>query len=94
MEEIAHIYLEHSPTGLRNVGNGLRLRDFNVKQEREAYGVGSAALLPWAAFFHDLNAGLSVTDLAIKYEVSRELVEYRIKTSGAYKLYCARQRAA
>jgi Zn-dependent peptidase ImmA (M78 family) len=94
MEEISHIHLEHSPTGLRSVWNGLRLRDFNEKQEREAYGVGSAALLPWGAFFHDLNAGLPVTELAEKYQVSRELIEYRIKTSGGYKLYQARRRAA
>jgi hypothetical protein len=51
MEEIAHIHLKHTPTGLRSVGNGLRLRDFNAKQEREAYGVGCAGLLPWGAFF-------------------------------------------
>jgi hypothetical protein len=93
MEEIAHIYLEHSPTGLQTVGNGLRLRDFKAKQEREAYGVGSAALLPWAAFFHDFNAGFSVMNLATKYQVSRELIEYRMKTSGAYKLYHARPKS-
>jgi len=94
MEEIAHIHLKHTPTGLRSVGNGLRLRDFNAKQEREAYGVGCAGLLPWGAFFHDLNAGLSMTELAIKYQVSEQLIAYRIKTSGAHKLYQARQRAA
>jgi hypothetical protein len=94
MEEISHIHLKHLPTGLRTVGSGLRVRDFNAKQEAEAYGVGSAALLPWGAFFHDVNSGMAVDLIAEKYQVSTELVAYRIKISGAYKLYLARRRAA
>ena len=94
MEEISHIHLQHTPTKLRQLAPGQRFRDYDTKQEREAYGVGAAALLPWGAFFHDLNAGQSADLLADKYQVSEALIRYRIKTSGAYKLYEARQRAA
>jgi Zn-dependent peptidase ImmA (M78 family) len=94
MEEISHIHLHHTPTKLRAIGTGQRFRDYDTKQEREAYGVGCAALLPWGTFFHDLNAGENAGVLAEKYQVSEQLIHYRIKTSGAYKLYKARQRAA
>lgn len=94
MEEIAHIYLQHSTTKLHSCGDGVRFRDFDEKQEREAYAVGTAALLPWASFFHGVNKGMSVEQLAEMYQVSRELIQYRIKVTGAHKLYQARLKPA
>jgi hypothetical protein len=57
MEEIAHIHLAHSPSGLIHSGDGLRIRSYNTQQEQDAYGVGAAALLPWAALFPAINKG-------------------------------------
>lgn len=87
MEEIVHKYRNHVPTGLREVMPGLRTRTYDHAQEAEAYGVGAAALLPWSTFYHDLNAGTAIPDIAEAYDVSTQLVEYRIKITGATNLY-------
>jgi Mor family transcriptional regulator len=92
MEEISHVFLRHSPTTVRDVGGGLSSRDFLKSQEEEAYGVGAAAIMPWASFFHDLNAGMSVEEIATKYGVSTALVVYRISITGATNLHRSRQR--
>lgn len=93
MEEISHVHLRHVPTVLKQQADGIRVRDYNSSQEQEAYGVGAAALLPWNRFFVEINRGMCVEDLAERYQVSRELVEYRIRITAASKLYYARQRS-
>ena len=92
MEEIVHIYRKHVPTGFRDVMPGLRVRDYDASQETEAYGVGAAVLLPWNFFFHEINAGKSAAEIADSYEVKSQLVEYRIKITGATNLYRSRLR--
>jgi hypothetical protein len=93
MEEVAHVYLKHRPTGLTRSADGLRMRDYDKAQEEDAYGVGAAALLPWTTFFRALNAGTTISQLADDYDVSEQLVKYRIQITGAYRLYQARQRS-
>lgn len=94
MEEIAHAYLKHEPTRLTFEGDSLRARDFNKQLETEAFGVGAAALLPWSTFFHCLDQGRTRAQIAEQYEVTEELVRYRIQITGAFRLYQSRQRAA
>jgi Zn-dependent peptidase ImmA (M78 family) len=91
MEEICHSFLGHSPTVLSLSGES-RYRDFNEEQEREAYGIGAAVLLPWRLFFPMLNGGARGDELAEAFDVTRELVLYRIKICGASSLYSKRQR--
>jgi Zn-dependent peptidase ImmA (M78 family) len=91
MEEISHVFLRHAPTAVRQLGGGLAARGYDHGQEQEAYGVGAAALLPWEAFFRDLNAAFSIEMLAQKYGVSTALVAYRISIVGATNLHTARQ---
>jgi len=93
MEEIAHVHLRHVPTELRQQADGLRRRDYNKRQEDDAYGVGAAALVPWTSFFQEINRGMCVSELADRYDVSEALIQYRIKITAASKLYDARQRA-
>jgi hypothetical protein len=92
MEEISHIFLHHKPTTVRDIGGGLSTRDYVAANEYEAYGVGAAAIMPWASFFHDLDNGMSVEEIALKYHVSTELVTYRINITGAINLYRSRQK--
>jgi hypothetical protein len=94
MEEIAHAHLTHQPTKLIFNGDSVRARDFNAAQEEEAFGIGAAALLPWHSFFHRIDQGNTRVEIAEEYEVSEDLVRYRIQITGAYRLYQARQRAA
>jgi hypothetical protein len=93
MEEISHIFLRHKPTTIRNIGGGLSRRNYLESQEQEAYGVGAAAIMPWASFFHDLNDGMTVGEIATKYGVSTALVAYRITITGATNLHRSRQAA-
>ena len=67
MEEIAHVHLKHKPTGLMRSADGLRMRSYDKTQEEDAYGVGAAALLPWASFFQAINRGATVNELAGEY---------------------------
>jgi hypothetical protein len=92
MEEIAHVSLNHRPTRLILAADGLHVRDYNSAQEQEAFGVGAAALMPWGALFRSLNSGTTVEELADHYDVTPDLIQYRIKITGAYRLHCARLR--
>lgn len=87
MEEIVHIYRKHKPSGLRDVMPGLRVRDYHKDQETEAYGVGAAVLLPWSQFYHQLDAGMSVSEMAEAFDVTEALIQYRIKITAATNLY-------
>lgn len=91
MEEVVHVYLKHDPSGLALLVGGVQVREYRKAHEEEAYGVGAAALIPWAALFPVLNQGRSIEELAEAYDVTPELVSYRIKITGAFRLYQARQ---
>jgi hypothetical protein len=92
MEEICHCFLGHTPTRLVAIGDG-RIRDFEKAQEEEAYGIGAAVLLPWRLFFGRINSGTWMDAIAEEFDVSCELVQYRIKICGATHLYKNRRRA-
>ncbi len=92
MEEIVHKHRGHQPTALLFREDGFAVRDYNAAQEKEAYGIGAAALLPWETFFRSVNASHTFEELAEEFEVTRDLAEYRVKITGAYTLYRARQR--
>jgi hypothetical protein len=94
MEEITHSFLNHRPTVIALHSGALDVRDFNKDQEEEAYGVGAAALVPWMRLFRRLKEGASIPSIAELFEVSEKLIEYRIKITGAYRLYSSRQRRA
>lgn len=91
MEEIVHSYLNHKPTTVTLAESGVKVRDFNKLQEQEAYGIGAAVLIPWSSLFSLLNRGQTVAQLADHYDVTTDLVWYRIKITGAFRLYTARQ---
>ncbi len=91
MEEIAHIYLNHVPSRLVLIADNIQVRDFEKAQEHEAYGVGAAALLPWGSFFPQVNSGYTIRRLAEEFDVTPDLIQYRIKITAAYRLYRARQ---
>jgi len=93
MEEISHILMDHVPSGVSYDMNGLRLRDYHENQEKEAYGIGSAALIPWQTFLPALKASKSIEELSEMYDVTTDLVQYRIKITAASNLYKARERA-
>lgn len=95
MEEVCHVFLGHRATRLNVVsdnGQGkLAARDYNERDEEAAYAVGAAALVPFAALLRFVRAGKTSVEIARHFNVSRELVEYRMKVSRLWAEYRERQ---
>ena len=94
MEEVCHVFFGHKPSRLaiKNVDkNGETIaRDYNEAIEEEAYSTGAAALVPYSALRRMVFEGRTINEIARHFNVSRALVEYRIKVSrlwDAYKQY-------
>jgi len=92
MEEIVHTHRGHRPSGLAFEDSSVSVRHYDPDQEQEAYGVGAAALLPWQTFFRGVNNGRTTAQLAEDYDVTTDLITYRIKTTGLFAVFRARQR--
>lgn len=91
MEEICHVFLGHKPSRLaiknKNKQGEAIARDYNAEIEEEAYGTGAAALIPFTALKRMVNEGKTSAEIARHFNVSRALVEYRIKISRLWDLY-------
>ena len=85
MEEICHVFLGHQPNRLSIVTRDSRgkvmNRDYRKADEEEAYGVGAAALVPYASLKRMLLQGRTSTEIGLHFHVSTELVEYRMKVT-------------
>ena len=91
MEEVSHVFLGHKPSRLaiKNTdkhGNTIA-RDYNQSIEEEAYGTGAAALVPFSALKRFVSQGKTTAEIARHFNVSRALVEYRIKISRLWDTY-------
>lgn len=91
MEEICHVFLGHRPSRLaiENVNKQGRpiARDYREDDEEAAYSVGAAALVPYAALRRMVGQGKTSREIARYFNVSRELVEYRMKVSRLWENY-------
>jgi Zn-dependent peptidase ImmA (M78 family) len=89
MEEICHVFLAHQPNRLSVVTKDERgkvmNRDYRKTDEEEAYGVGAAALVPYATLKRLLLQGKTARDIGVHFRVSRELVEYRMKVTHLWR---------
>jgi hypothetical protein len=85
MEEICHVFLGHQPNRLSIVTKDDRgkvmNRDYRRADEEEAYGVGAAALVPYASLKRQLLQGKTSKEIGMHFGVSPELVEYRMKVT-------------
>lgn len=91
MEEICHVFLGHQPSRLAiknsNKNGETIARDYNEAIEEEAYSTGTAALVPYTALKRMVNDGKTINEIARHFDVSRPLVEFRIKVSRLWELY-------
>ncbi len=93
MEEVTHVFLGHKPNRLAIVSadekNGKRslARDYNKSNEEAAYAIGAAALVPYAALRQLVFEGRTAEQIARRFRVSRQLVEYRIKVTHLWAAY-------
>ncbi len=62
-------------------------RDYNQSDEEAAYAIGAAALVPYAALRQMVLAGRTADQIARRFQVSRQLVEYRIKVTHLWALH-------
>ncbi len=89
MEEICHVFLAHQPNRLSVVTKDERgkvmNRDYRRADEEEAYGVGAAALVPYATLKKLLLQGKTSREIGLHFRVSRELVEYRMKVTHLWR---------
>lgn len=91
MEEICHVFMGHQPSRLaiENVTKDGKTiaRDYRAEIEEEAYSIGAAALVPFSALRRMVHQGKTSREIAEQFNVSRELVEYRIKVSRLWDVY-------
>jgi uncharacterized protein DUF955 len=87
MEEIAHVILGHKCTNILTAGGGLAFREYHASNEQVAYGVGAAALVPYSALVARLQIGHSPETIARNFNVSVDLVLYRIKITMLWRVY-------
>ena len=91
MEEICHVFLGHQPNRLSIVTKDERgkvmNRDYRKADEEEAYAVGAAALVPYAALKRLLLQRRTSQQIAAHFRVSAELVEYRMKVTHLWREY-------
>jgi len=91
MEEVCHVFLGHKANRLHIVAQNKQgktvARDYNEADEEAAYAVGAAALVPFAALRRFIRAGKTSLELARHFNVSRELIEYRLKVSRLWPDY-------
>ncbi len=79
MEEICHLILGHPPSTIHDRG-----RTFNPRIEEEAYAVGAATLLPYRALSEALCRQVTPEAIAVRFDVSRQLVVYRMRVTGLH----------
>jgi hypothetical protein len=90
MEEIAHAHYRHKPNRFY-CDDGVFRREFDPKIEQEAYWTAAATLLPSKVIGLCVMRGLSSEEIAAEFGVSKELVEFRIKTRRLWKDYQKQQ---
>jgi hypothetical protein len=81
--ELAHIILGHEPGKIVLSQDGsMVMRSFDRQQEEEANCLGWTILLPREALAAAIRARQSTQDIATRYGVSEQLVQYRRGITG------------
>ena len=83
MHEIAHILLEHQPGKMVVTTSGLALRSFDRNQEDQASWLSGCLLLPRPALVHILKSRMSTSTACSSYNVSNDLLRFRMNATGA-----------
>ncbi len=97
MEEVCHVFLGHKANQLEitktNEQGQIVARDYHDADEEEAYAVGAAALVPYAALHRFVTTGKTTFQIARHFGVSRQLAIYRIQISLLWPEYKKRHPA-
>lgn len=94
MEEVCHVFLGHKANRLSIVAQNKQgktvARDYNEADEEAAYAVGAASLVPYAGLRAQMRRGKTSIEMSRHFNVSRELIEYRLKVCRLWAEYCER----
>jgi Zn-dependent peptidase ImmA (M78 family) len=86
MHELSHIILDHEPSQvILSVDGSIGMRSFDTKQEDEANWLGWTLLLPRPALMHCIHLGFDPAQIAVDYDVSEQLVKYRLGITGVHR---------
>ncbi|MCB1025474.1 MAG: ImmA/IrrE family metallo-endopeptidase [Acidobacteria bacterium] len=95
MEEICHVFFGHKPSRLsiesKDSKGNIRARDYHAEIEEQAYSVGAAALVPYSSLKRFTEDGMTSRDIARHFDVSFQLIEYRMKVSRLWQTYISVQ---
>lgn len=86
LEECWHILLGHKLTRIAKVADAYG-RTYDSSEEHDAFYLAAATLLPRQAVAQAIKEQRPVKSIADQYGVSTELVEYRIKRLGLWKMH-------
>lgn len=89
LEECWHIMLGHRLTKIAKISDAYG-RTFEDTEEDEAFYLAAASLLPQSSVKDAVKNKIPAAELAEKYGVSEQLVEYRIKRLGLWAEYKGR----
>ena len=91
--ELAHLLLRHSPSTLMFAPDGTwTLRSYDDQQEEEAAWLSGCLLLPRPALLFIARSRLSLSEAAMRYEVSQKLLQYRRDITGVTRQIGDRRR--
>lgn len=87
MEELFHIRLRHKPTRIVACPlTGLLKREYDRNTEEDAYWSAAAALIPYVSLRAHVNRGDTIDHIARHFEVSNDLVCFRLKVTKLWRL--------
>ena len=86
--ELAHIILKHDLTEIQYL-NEVPFRTCRPDQEQEATTLGGTLLLPRTALLDEARSGAALDQIAKKYEVTKQMAQFRWNTSGVERQLAA-----
>ena len=89
--EVSHIVLEHRLSRLERLSD-VAFLSCDKQQEEEAAWLSGCLLLPRPALLHDLSRGMASTVIADRRDLSKRMVDYRVRVTGVERQLAARQR--
>lgn len=90
--ELSHLLLEHAVREVITIGD-LSFFGCDPDEEQEANWLAGCLLLPRPLLVSELRKGLDAASIATKFDVSRQMADYRINATGAARQTRAQTRA-
>lgn len=82
--ELSHLLLKHSVKDVQTIG-ALTFFGCDPDEEQEANWLAGCLLLPRSLLVTQLRAGATADELAERYDVSRQMANYRIRATGVIR---------